>query len=159
SSGACAGTSWATSRTPRTPFRRRFWCWRAGPAPFTRPTRSAVGCTASLIASPKRHESWRPNDTSTSGGQRRRRLRPTLRWWDVGSGRETRRIEDGLGQIFRIAVSPNGKTLAAIQPWNTLHLRNAVTGEKINRSVQYDLGGNVVWEASASQPIGSVRLP
>jgi RNA polymerase sigma factor (sigma-70 family) len=60
-----------------------------------------------------------------------------IRWWDMASGREVRRInrnKDGqLSRFYFLAVSPNGKRVAAMQSTNLLLLWDGATGKEIRR--------------------------
>ncbi len=58
-----------------------------------------------------------------------------IRWYDAGTGKETRRVDSRLDHIRRLIVSPDGKRLAAVLAPGTLYLWDAVTGEEINRAV------------------------
>jgi RNA polymerase sigma factor (sigma-70 family) len=49
-----------------------------------------------------------------------------LVFWDVATGKEVRRIQDGPGVVYAVAVSPDGKTLAA-GSWGRLTLYDLTT--------------------------------
>jgi RNA polymerase sigma factor (sigma-70 family) len=56
----------------------------------------------------------------------------TLRWWDVGTGREIRQKKaDGFQEL---ALSRDGKRLATLES-RVLYLWNATTGEQVSRTV------------------------
>src|SRR5262249_1646691 len=65
-----------------------------------------------------------------------------LRWWEVGTGRETRRLAGRLDHLCRLTVSPDGRRLAAVVRPGTLHLWNAASGEEVSRTV---LGPGGIW--------------
>jgi RNA polymerase sigma factor (sigma-70 family) len=67
----------------------------------------------------------------------------SIRWWDVETGRELRRLDTRLEHRKDFAVSPDGKRLAAFVAANTLQLWDAATGAEVGR---VDLGKDYsVW--------------
>jgi WD40 repeat protein len=65
--------------------------------------------------------------------------RPSIHWWDIATGREIRRINrknNGKpGGFYFLAVSPDGKRVAASQGTNVLFLWDAATGKEIRQIV------------------------
>jgi WD40 repeat protein len=63
--------------------------------------------------------------------------RMTINWWDVVTGRETRRIDrpkDSKSSVFYVlAVSPDGKRVAAFLSSNEVWLWDAATGNEIRK--------------------------
>jgi WD40 repeat protein len=51
--------------------------------------------------------------------------------WEMPSGRETFRLSGHLGQVNRVAVSPDGRTLATASADNTVHLCHLPTGRAL----------------------------
>jgi RNA polymerase sigma factor (sigma-70 family) len=58
----------------------------------------------------------------------------TLRWWDVPTGREIRRISVPRRGYWELNLSSDGKTLAFLESMRVLHLWNAATGEEISHT-------------------------
>ena len=78
-----AGNCWATCTMPRTPPRRRSWCWRRRPGRSGAARRSAAGCTPSRCGSRPRRR-WPPPGAGSTNSEvprwrcraRRPRTRP-----------------------------------------------------------------------------------
>jgi RNA polymerase sigma factor (sigma-70 family) len=92
----------------------------------------------------KGHTRWigslaflRDGKTLISGGG----ITHTMRWWDVGTGREIRRLKNQFG-LWELALSPDGKRLAAFRfPGGVLQLWDATTGEEIGQATLGEEGG------------------
>ena len=55
----------------------------------------------------------------------------TIRLWDVASGRELRRFQNGRDSIHAAVLSPDGMVLASIDYNGTLHLWSTATGKEL----------------------------
>jgi hypothetical protein len=64
----------AMNRTPRTPFRRRFWCSSARPAPSPNATRWQAGCMALPTEWPAKHAARGPANKRAKAGYRMSRV-------------------------------------------------------------------------------------
>ena len=55
-------------------------------------------------------------------------------WWDVGTGREIRRLAIKSEHSWELVISPDGKRLAAYMTSGDLYLFNGATGEEVSRT-------------------------
>src|SRR5262249_45044175 len=72
-----------------------------------------------------------------------------MRWWDVGTGREIKRLNDTSPHRWELAISPDGKRLAALKSPGVLCLWNASTGDEISR---ISLAKEGVWSCLCFSP-------
>lgn len=90
----------------------------------------------------------------------------TIRFWDTASGKEVRRLSRPIdGQVWCIAISPDGQTLAVGGSDHFLHLYSLPTGEKLRRcgfrgglggfnSVTFSPDGSTVAAGSIVKKVG-----
>ncbi len=69
----------------------------------------------------------------------------TIRWWEVGTGKEIRHLDKGLEHSRLLAVSPDGKRLAGAAKPGVLHLWNAATGEELSRTALVQERNYGIW--------------
>jgi WD40 repeat protein len=58
-----------------------------------------------------------------------------IRWWNLETGQEIRRLNKKLRWYNRLIVSPDGQRLAGVVEPNMLHLWKAADGEEVSRTV------------------------
>jgi RNA polymerase sigma factor (sigma-70 family) len=74
----------------------------------------------------------------------------SIRWWNVTTCAETRRVTKGVNRVHHLYLSPDGTRLAGVSHFLTqtreevvLHLWNAATGEEVSRAELKTPGG--IW--------------
>jgi WD40 repeat protein len=87
--------------------------------------------------------------TLVSGGG----ITNTIRWWDVSTGREIKRINNKSEHYWELALSPDGKKLAALMSFKVLRLWDATTG---NEMVRTELDEKGSWNCMCFSPNSEV---
>jgi RNA polymerase sigma factor (sigma-70 family) len=96
--------------------------WDAAIWKETHQLKGHTGWIGSVLFSPD-------GKTLISGGG----ITQTMRWWDVGTGREIKRLNDQSRHYWELGLSPDGKRLAALKSPGVLCLWDAITGDEITR--------------------------
>jgi WD40 repeat protein len=58
-----------------------------------------------------------------------------ISWWDIDTGKQIRRVPCQLALQYRLALTPDGRKLAAIVRPGTLYLWEAATGKEISQTI------------------------
>ncbi len=66
-----------------------------------------------------------------------------ISWWDIATGKQIRRMPWQLALQYRLALSPDGKKLAAVVQPGTLYLWEAASGKEISQTMLSKQGS--VW--------------
>jgi WD40 repeat protein len=75
---------------------------------------------------------------------------PTIRWWNIDTGREIRRLDKVLDHSRLLALSPDGRRIAGVVAPGVLHIWDAVTGKEVNQTVLVKEPDYGIWSMSFS---------
>jgi WD40 repeat protein len=78
--------------------------------------------------------------------------------WDIPSGRERLRLSRHRGQVHKVAVSPDGQTLATLATDNTVRLWHVATGRELFTLLQHTVELHWLKFASNTKLLAGIRF-